>query len=312
MSCVRTGGLLRLSAALSYGMQLVNFYCSKRFGDNFTGLVEFLPAALAGFALSGSPLHSRAGLATAALALWSTRLTAFLVYRLHIRQPLDGRLDQATEGRRGLYLAGFWAIHGTWGFVVSFPVTFLNGCAHGNAPVLGVLDATGLVIWLFGFVLESWADHVKLSNYQQNRIIKDRYYSMNGHFLWGLSRNPNFCGEMMCWLGLTILAWTELDGPYRALSLLSPGLTLFIMLVEAVWYSELKNNIRFADDIEYQAYKLRTSILWLCPQALYALIPRSVQVTVLLDFPAYYKRDHRIVERLTCRETASTAHVIQR
>lgn len=104
------------SAALSYGMQFVNFALSRfSIADNFTGLVEFLPAALIGLATSGT-LHPRQVLLTAMLSSWSLRLGLFLLGRMQSRSGPDGRMNslRAMSGVVKVGLLGFWIVHGTW------------------------------------------------------------------------------------------------------------------------------------------------------------------------------------------------------
>jgi hypothetical protein len=108
-------GLCR-SAALSYGMQFINFALSRfSIADNFTGLVEFLPAALIGLASAGTA-HPRQVLLTAMLSSWSLRLGLFLLGRMRSRSGPDGRMDnlRAMSGVVKVGLLGFWIVHGTW------------------------------------------------------------------------------------------------------------------------------------------------------------------------------------------------------
>ena len=104
------------SAALSYGFQFVNFGLSRfKIADNFTGLVEFLPAALIGLA-SGGTFHPRQVLVTAMLSSWSLRLGLFLLGRMRSRSGPDSRMDalRAMSGVVKVGLLSFWVIHGTW------------------------------------------------------------------------------------------------------------------------------------------------------------------------------------------------------
>jgi steroid 5-alpha reductase family enzyme len=104
------------SATLSYGMQFINFALSRLgIADNFTGLVEFLPAALIGLASAGT-FHPRQVLLTAMLSSWSLRVGLFLLGRMKSRSGADGRMDnlRAMSGVVKVGLLSFWIIHGTW------------------------------------------------------------------------------------------------------------------------------------------------------------------------------------------------------
>ena len=205
---------LRLSAACSFGMQPVNLLLSFHGIDNFTGLVEFLPAALVN--LWRLPHHgdARQRLVTAGLALWSVRLGAFLLRRMVARSASDARLDELR--RRGpLALAGFWLVHGSWGLVVSLPCTL--GCASAPGPARA-RDVAGFGLWLAGFALESVGDARK-ARFRERRGA-DRYFDVGGDPLWTWSRYPHLAGETFCWLGLAVVAggW----------AFLSPAMTLLL------------------------------------------------------------------------------------
>jgi steroid 5-alpha reductase family enzyme len=179
MSCPLAAELLGASALVSYGMQTVNFMLSSHaICDNFTGLVEFLPVAVYGLARTSSPTIVQIA-ATCALATWSLRLGIFLLYRMCYRPAVDTRLG--TPGTRSTHiLAIFWFCHGSWGFFVSLPVTLLNACEP--SPDLRASDTIGVTLWVVGFIVEAWADHVKLCTYMNGD--RNRYYDMNGHILW--------------------------------------------------------------------------------------------------------------------------------
>merc|ERR1712227_462301 len=124
----RISELIAISACLSYGMQIINLLLSAKFSiDNFTGFVEFVPAAILGHIhYSDYSIHQY--LSTIALLIWSSRLTGFLIYRMQARSAMDSRLYH-PEHRTIPQLLGFWLLHGSWGVVVSLPVTLLNACA---------------------------------------------------------------------------------------------------------------------------------------------------------------------------------------
>ena len=148
---------LLASLICSYGMQPINFAASwLAISDNFTGLVEFLPAALFGLHYGGVR-HARQVLLTMALAAWSLRLGGFLLYRMQLRSSTDGRFrEMRANGKWGALLL-FWAVHGTWGFVVSLPVTLVNVFATATDAPINALDLLGLGIWAAGFYVRAGA-----------------------------------------------------------------------------------------------------------------------------------------------------------
>lgn len=135
---------LCISAALSYGMQLVNFALSRfNVADNFTGLVEFLPAALIGLVSAGT-YHPRQVLLTAMLSSWSLRLGLFLLGRMRSRSGPDGRMDnlRAMSGAVKVGLLSFWVIHGTW--VRRCHWSRLTWVAHAVLTLLAAAGARGV------------------------------------------------------------------------------------------------------------------------------------------------------------------------
>ena len=97
------GHLLIVSFSCSFGMQLINFCLSKlHILDNFTGLVEFLPAAVYGSMLSNVSMSEDPVpvVLTWCLVLWSLRLGTFLIIRYWHRPLLDTRLTNMTRGRQ--------------------------------------------------------------------------------------------------------------------------------------------------------------------------------------------------------------------
>ena len=266
---------LRLSAACSFGMQPVNLLLSLHGIDNFTGLVEFLPAALVNLWRLPDHGDARQRLVTAALALWSVRLGAFLLRRMVARSASDARLDELR--RRGpLALAGFWLVHGTWGLVVSLPCTL--GCASAPGPARA-RDVAGFGLWLAGFALESVGDARK-ARYRERRGA-DRYFDVGGDPLWTWSRYPHLAGETFCWLGLAVVA---AGPPPSGWAFLSPAMTLLLMVGEAAHLAEVKNDARYADSAEFKRYRATTSLLWPVPRGVYASIPAPLRRVLFFDY----------------------------
>jgi steroid 5-alpha reductase family enzyme len=73
----------------------------------------------------------------------------------------------------------------------------------------------GIFVWTFGFIIESVADR-QLKKFIANPQNKGKIMDKG---LWGLSRHPNYFGEITMWLGIAIIAlpshlgWLGLIGP---------------------------------------------------------------------------------------------------
>ncbi len=71
------------------------------------------------------------------------------------------------------------------------------------------------------------------------------------------------------------------------LSQISPLFTLFIMLFEASLSSEISNNKRFGNQLDYRQYRKQTSVLWPIPPKLYLYLPKCVKKIMFFDLDMY-------------------------
>lgn len=254
---------LVLQALICYGGQLLNASLSVAgILDNYSSLLEFaLPVSLAVLWYSGPSfcLSTRALVIAGMICLWSVRLGVHIARRWWIRGRTDGRNDD----RRGtVALALYWpSIIGTWGFVNTLPfyAVLLWGCNNGaNESSSFTRDFLGLVLFAFGFALESWADHLKLASFAKSPQ-KQRF---NLGSVFELSRNPQFAGEFLLWLGVSIFASSNLHGWHLASVYGAPALTLYAMLFgTAANIAEYNNNKRFGGQRELvQITALLTSV----------------------------------------------------
>jgi len=270
---------LLTSASFSYGFQFVNYCLSQYFYiDNFTGFVEF---SIPCFLLLDTS-NSRHLLLSSLLLIWSLRLTTFLIYRMFVRDPRDTRLDKFREKGTNPF---FWAVHGTWGFVCSFPVTFSGSVS--NQPPLNLLDLLGLATWMIGMYFESITDWIKLRAHLDNR--KSWSYALPLVDMYKFCRHPNFFGEFLIWLGIFIPS-LNLNSPHYYFCMLSPLLTIVIMLGEAIFLTEVSNNKRFSSNPLYHQYKKTTSIFWPLPSKFYSNLPKSFRRFFFFDWSLYDKK----------------------
>jgi steroid 5-alpha reductase family enzyme len=264
--------------------------------DNFTGLIEFIPGVMWSlfytWQTQNGPLQFRQIFVTLCVVLWSLRLGGFLVYRMFVLGPLDSRIDDLVKKYGRFGIVGFWiGPHEFWSVICCLPVALLHAF-----PILDVkfsiLDFIGLVFWTCGLFMEAYADDSKL----KAKLAKTKNYYCLGS-MWKYCRNPNHCGEVFCWLGLSIIAHNLFfyHPLYRynlfivILSLISPLFTLFAMLCEATLGSEIKNNKRFGNQIDYRQYRKQTSLLWPISPEFYRHFPKSIRKIVFFELDMYNK-----------------------
>ena len=75
----------------------------------------------------------------------------------------------------------------------------------------------GITIWCVGFLFEVVADEQK-RRFKSDKKNKDAFISTG---LWGLSRHPNYFGEILLWVGMTVIALPTLIG-WQYVTLISP------------------------------------------------------------------------------------------
>lgn len=262
--------------------------------DNFTGLIEFIPGILWSLfytvQIQAGSLQFRQLLVTLYVVLWSLRLGGFLTYRMLVIGPLDRRVDNLAKKYGQLGLIGLWlGPHGFWSVICCSPVALLHAFPIVDVK-FNILDFIGSIFWVCGFLIEAFADQKKLT---AKLAGKKKYYHLGS--LWNYCRNPNHCGEVFCWLGLSIIVLNVVfyHHLYRynifmiLLSQISPLFTLFIMLFEASLSSEISNNKRFGNQLDYRQYRKQTSVLWPIPPKLYLYLPKWVKKTMFFDLYIY-------------------------
>lgn len=62
---------------------------------------------------------------------------------------------------------------------------------------------TGAVVWALGFLIEFFAD-LQMIDYQD--LVPSKRPAVLKTGLWRYSRHPNYFGEILCWLGIYIIA----------------------------------------------------------------------------------------------------------
>ncbi|KAL9940464.1 hypothetical protein V8E36_001169 [Tilletia maclaganii] len=284
--------------------------------------VTFALLALLTYGLVGT-YYVRQNVVLGFVLVWAIRLGGFQIFRIS-KMGGDARFDDMRGKLTSL--AGFWTAQWVWTWVVSLPVIILNSPAisvpelGGNVPFGTSKDIVGIILWVIGFVVEASADFLKY------------YWKMGGHKHpkgaiidlgpWAWSRRPNYFGEILCWLGIYLIAISPatdrptplVDSSQSALlaSVVSPLFTFIILMFlsgvptaekptqqraflsshgpDAEEQDPLQSykNQRESDPwLRYKAFRERTSLLIPIPPALYRHLPRAVKRTVLLDWGLY-------------------------
>ena len=244
-----------LCVGLAFLIQWIVFVPSfwrqtEKFFD-LTGSLTYL--SVAGLGLSLAPkIDARSLLLFSMISIWAMRLGWFLFHRIH-KAGKDGRFDALKPSL--FRFLGAWTLQGLW--VVFTLAAALAAIASTKRMELGLFALIGSAIWLLGFSIEASADQQKrtFSGDSKNR----GKFIQTG--LWSISRNPNYLGEIMLWIGVAIIAFPVLVG-WQWLTLTSPlFVALLLIRVSGIPLLEKRANVKWGGQKDYEAYKLKTPIL---------------------------------------------------
>jgi steroid 5-alpha reductase family enzyme len=218
---------------------------------DLTGSVTYVTLIIV--ALVGShDIDLRSVLVSAMVGLWALRLGSFLFFRVQ-ETGGDGRFD--TIKHQPLTFFYWWSLQALWVFVT-------GSCAlvvitNAKREAFGWVAVIGALLWTGGFLIEVVADHQK-TRFRADRKNDDSFIRTG---LWRWSRHPNYFGEIVLWVGVTIMAIPLLSG-WRWVALISPVfVTVLLTRVSGVPVLEARGRARWGNDEQYQNYLCDTSIL---------------------------------------------------
>ena len=185
------------------------------------------------------------------IVLWSARLGAFLFFRVK-RVGKDGRFDQIKTQFSWFLM--------TWTFSVAWVLISLGPSliAVTTKKQLGFdsFAYLGFALWFVGFFIEVIAD------WQKTQFKKRNPNAFINSGLWRYSRHPNYVGEVLLWLGLSIAAFPYLES-FQYLLLASPVL-IYVLLryISGVNMLETRADKKWGGGLEYESYKANTAIFF--------------------------------------------------
>jgi len=223
---------------------------SERFYD-LTGSLTYVTGIALAVGLSRAT-DARSILLLVLVLVWAGRLGSFL-YRRVRRAGKDDRFDEIKNSFSRLFMT--WTLQGLW---VSLTLAAALAAVTSTQPeALNVFAWVGLAVWVVGFGFEVTAD------WQKSRCRADP--ANRGVFissgLWGISRHPNYFGEITLWVGIAVIALPVLKG-WQYATLISPVFVfLLIVRVSGVRLLEKKAEATWGGQPEYEQYKQRTPVL---------------------------------------------------
>jgi len=245
MICVGLAFLINWLAFIpAYRAQTEKYY-------DLTGSFTYITVTIVALMLSGN-FDARSVLLVALIMVWATRLGTFLYRRIQ-QSGKDDRFDKIKPDF--LRFLNAWGIQALWVTLTSAPaIIAITATKQGE---IGAFAIVGLLVWVVGFTIEVVADYQK-TQFRKNPANKGKFIQTG---LWSRSRHPNYFGEIVLWLGVTIIAVPVLQG-WQWVALISPVfVTLLLTRVSGVPMLEAKAEKKWGGQADYEAYKAETPVL---------------------------------------------------
>lgn len=201
---------------------------------------------------SNNNLQLRSIIAIILVLIWALRLGIFLFVRV-LKAGEDRRFREVKQNFSKFLV--WWSVSALWVFLTA---------ANALTMIINNVSFTddfyfyfGLSLWLIGFSFEAIADEQK-RRFKSDKKNKDAFISTG---LWGLSRHPNYFGEILLWVGMAIIALPTLIG-WQYVTLISPIFIYFLLTrVSGVNLLEDRANQKWGGTEEYESYVKKTPVL---------------------------------------------------
>ena len=186
------------------------------------------------------------------LVFWSLRLGPFLFLR-RIGAGNDERLSEYFKSPISLYF--LWCMNSLWVFFTSLSMIIIF--SSKTTYDFGLLQWLGLIIWVFGYIIEV------ISDSQKNKFNKTNKGKFINIGLWKYIRHPNYLGEIIIWFGIFVISLNYIESFSSMLSILSP-IFVYILLryLSGVPQLEKRGDQKWGDLKEYVKYKEKTGIIF--------------------------------------------------
>ena len=245
-------------AAVAFGVNWIAFLPAfaartERYYD-LVGSATYL--TLLALAVAFGEPDARGWLLVLLAGVWALRLGTFLFLRIH-RAGSDRRFDEVKQAFGPFLVA--WTLQALWVFLTL--CCALAAITNLEARSLGPWALVGGSIWLIGFGIEVVADRQKAA-FRADPENAGRFISTG---LWARSRHPNYCGEILLWSGVALIAVPVLSG-WQHVTLVSP-LFVYLLLtkISGIPPLESRAEAKWGKDPAYRAYVESTPVLWLRP-----------------------------------------------
>ena len=181
------------------------------------------------------------------IVFWALRLGSFLFIRIK-KAGEDIRFREIKKSPTRFFMT--WTLQGMW-------VSLCSACALAGIAKGVIINSyfyIGLTVFFIGFIIEIIADNQK-TKFRSNPENKDKFIDSG---LWKFSRHPNYMGEILLWLGISIISLSSLEGLEFA-TLISPLFTyLLLVYVSGIRILEHNGDKKWGHLDSYKSYKKNT------------------------------------------------------
>jgi steroid 5-alpha reductase family enzyme len=247
-----------LSSAMAIAWQVILRTGNSGFADVFWSYsigVAGLIAALAPIGETAPGLRN--WIVAGLVAVWSLRLGTHILRRT-LKGGDDPRYAQLRKEWGDNYrqqLLLFLQIQALAGFILALSAM---AAAHNPAP-FGWLDVLGIFVAIIAIGIEAISD-AQLSRFKADSSNHGKVCDTG---LWGLSRHPNYVGEVLYWVAFPLLA---IGYGYGWFALAAPVM-MYWLLVHVSGIPPLEAHMLRSRPDAFAAYQRRVRAFWPIPKA---------------------------------------------
>ncbi len=228
------------------------FFQTEKFFD-LTGTISYVSSVLFIFFKSNNIESINLGslVLSTFIIIWSLRLGTFLFLRIK-KAGKDRRFNEIKKSFSWFFMT--FSVSGMWVTICS--ICALTGIANGI--IFSITTIIGIIIFIIGFTIEIIADSQK-TKFRANDDNKDKFISSG---LWKYSRHPNYLGEIILWLGISLISFSSLEG-FQYITLISPIFTyLLLVYVSGINFLEKSGKKKWGHLESYKKYLKETPRLF--------------------------------------------------
>ena len=224
------------------------FFQTEKFFD-LTGTISYVSSVLFIFFKSNTLESINLGslVLSTFIIIWSLRLGIFLFLRIK-KAGKDRRFNEIKKSFSWFFMT--FSVSGMWVTICS--ICALTGIANGI--IFSSTTIIGIIIFTIGFTIEIIADSQK-TKFRAMDDNKDKFISIG---LWKYSRHPNYLGEIILWLGISLISFSSLEG-LQYITLISPIFTYLLLVnVSGINLLEKSGEKKWGHLDSYKSYKENT------------------------------------------------------